>query len=142
LSDVVIDASVALAWCFPDEGNDYADAVLAALDNGSGVVPAVWALEVTNGVILAERRKRIAAPEIRRLSELLRGLPIREDSMPVSFAISNLLPLAREYGLAAYDAAYLELAIRYALPLATLDRTLEKAARKAGTGIFAAPPRS
>ena len=132
MSGIVVDASVALAWCFPDEASEYADTVLVALEGRPVLVPAVWALEVTNALVVAERRKRVSQPEVRRFVELLDGLTINEVSLPVAASVSNILPLAREYGLSAYDASYLEVAIRHGAPLATLDSGLEKAGRSAG----------
>jgi predicted nucleic acid-binding protein len=139
LTGIVVDASVALAWCFPDEASEYADTVLIALEGKRVLVPAVWPLEVTNAVVVAERRRRVSQPEMRRFVELLEGLTIHEDSLPVAASVSNILPLAREYGLSAYDASYLEVAIRHGAPLATLDSGLEKAGRKAGVEILPGP---
>lgn len=140
MTGVVVDASVALAWCFPDEASEYADAVLVALGGRRILVPAVWPLEITNAVIVAERRKRISPSEIRRFIELLEGLTIHEEMLPVAGSVSNILPLAREYGLSAYDTSYLEVAIRHGAPLATLDTGLAKASRKAGVELLAGPP--
>jgi predicted nucleic acid-binding protein len=139
LTGIVVDASVALAWCFPDEASEYADAVLIALEGQEVLVPAVWPLEVTNAVAVARRRKRVNEPEVRRFVELLEGLTIKEDSLPVAASVSNILPLTRQYGLSAYDASYLEVAIRRGAPLATLDSGLEKAGRKAGVEILPGP---
>lgn len=140
MTGVVVDASVTLAWCFPDEASEYADAVLVALEGQRILVPAVWPLEITNAVIVAERRKRISLPEVRRFVELLEGLTIHEDVLPVAGSVSNILPLAREYGLSAYDTSYLEVAIRHGAPLATLDTGLAKASRKAGVELLPGPP--
>ena len=133
---IVIDASVALAWCFPDEASDYADGVLVALEGRTAVVPAIWQAEITNALLVGERRKRIRQPEVRRFVELLNGLSILEDGQPFADAMNNILPLAREYDLSAYDAAYLDVAVRHRAPLATLDGALQKAARAAGIKIF------
>ena len=133
---VVVDASVALAWCFPDEASDYADAVLVALEGQTILVPAIWGSEVTNAVLVGERNKRLRQPEIRRFTTLLESLSLVQDVQPVCDHVSNVLPLAREYGLSAYDAAYLELSIRHGAPLATLDGKLQKAAQKAGIETF------
>jgi len=141
LSGIVVDASVALAWCFPDEASEYADTVLVALEGRPVLVPAVWALEVTNALVVAERRKRVSQPEVRRFVELLDGLTINEVSLAVAANVSNILPLAREYGLSAYDASYLGVAIRHGAPLATLDSGLEKAGRSAGVEILPGPRR-
>jgi predicted nucleic acid-binding protein len=139
LSGIVVDASVALAWCFPDEGSEYAEAVLIALEGRSILVPSVWALEISNAVMVAERRKRITAPEIRRFVQLLEVLTIHEKGLPVAESVRNVLPVAREYGLSAYNASYLEVAMRHGAALATLDKGLEKAGRKAGVEILAGP---
>ena len=140
MTEVVVDASVALAWCFPDESSDYADAVLVALEGRTILVPAIWGLEITNAVLAGERSKRLRQPEIRRFTTLLESLSPVQDVLPVGDHVSNVLPLAREYGLSAYDAAYLELSIRHGAPLATLDGKLQKAAQKAGAKTFPGRP--
>lgn len=138
MTGIVVDASVALAWCFPDESSEYADGVLVALEGRTAIVPSVWALEITNALLVAERQKRVKQPEVRRFVELLAGLTIIEQSQTVADTVRDVLPLAREHHLSSYDAAYLEVAIRREAPLATLDRTLEKASRSAGVRIFKA----
>jgi predicted nucleic acid-binding protein len=135
VNGIVIDASVALAWCFPDEASDYADAVLVVLEDQTVLVPAIWSVEITNALLVGERRKRIRQPEVRRFVELLKGLSVVEDVLPFADTVSNILPLAREYDLSAYDAAYLDVAVRHAAPLATLDSALQKAGRAAGVKI-------
>ena len=132
----MVDASVALAWGFPDEASEYADSVLVALEGKEIVVPSVWALEVANAILVGERQKRLRQPEIQRFTELLESLSPVQDAPPPGEHMNSILPIAREYGLTAYDAAYLELSIRHGAPLATLDAKLQKAARKAGTAIF------
>ncbi|HSZ00986.1 MAG TPA: type II toxin-antitoxin system VapC family toxin [Terriglobales bacterium] len=136
MTGVVIDASLALAWCFPDEASEYADGVLVALEGRTVMVPPVWALEITNAVLVAERRKRAKLADVRRFVELLGGLTIIEQSQTVIDTVSSVLPLARQYGLSAFDAAYLDVAVRQGAPLATLDSTLERAGRSAGIKIF------
>jgi predicted nucleic acid-binding protein len=136
LTGIVVDASVALAWYFPDEGNDYADRVLAALEGHAILVPALWSIEVTNALLVAERHKRIKQPEVRRFIELLGELTVVMDSQSATDAVSNILPLAREYVLSAYDAAYLDVAMRHGAPLATLDGNLRKAGTSAGIEIL------
>ena len=136
MTGVVLDASTALAWCFPDESSDSADAVLVALAGKTILVPSIWPIEIANAVLVGERTKRLRQPEIQRFTALLEGLPMAPDSQTVGEHISNVLPLAREYGLSAYDAAYLELSIRQSSPLATFDRKLQKAARDAGVTLF------
>jgi predicted nucleic acid-binding protein len=136
LNGIVVDASVALAWCFPDEASNYADSVLLALEEQAIVIPAIWAVEITNAMLVGERRKRIRQPEVQRFVELLKGLNIVEDAQPAANAVSNLFPLARDYRLSACDAAYLDVAIRREIPLATLDSNLRKAALVAGIEAF------
>lgn len=138
-----MDASTALAWCFPDETSDHADALLAALEGKTILVPAVWSLEIANAVLAGERNNRLRQPEIRRFTTLLESLPLVQDAQPVCEYVNEVLPVAREYSLSAYDAAYLELSMRHSAPLATLDRKLQKAAERAGVEIFiGASPRS
>jgi predicted nucleic acid-binding protein len=136
LTEIVVDASTALAWCFPDETTDQADAILAALEGKTILVPAVWGLEVANAMLVGERKKCLRQPEIRRFTALLESLPLVQDAQPVGEYIGNVLPLAREYSLTAYDAAYLELSMRCNAPLATLDAKLQRAAERAGVEIF------
>ena len=133
---VVVDASVALAWCFPDESSNYAESVLVALEGKTILVPAVWSLEIANAVLVGERRKRLNQPDVRQFTTLLESLSLIQDSQPVANLVNQVLPIARTYGLTAYDAAYLELSIRHAAPLATLDDKLQKAAKQAGIQIF------
>ncbi len=107
MTGVVIDASTALAWCFPDESSDYADSVLVALEGKTILVPVVWSLEIANAVLTGERKKRLRQPEILRFITLLENLSVLEDIQPVGDRVGNVLPLAREYNLSAYDAAFL-----------------------------------
>jgi predicted nucleic acid-binding protein len=137
LNAVVVDASIALAWCFPDETSDYADGVLVALEGKTILVPAVWSLEIANAVLVGERRKRLNQPDVRQFTTLLESLSLVQDSQPVANLVNQVLPIARSYGLTAYDAAYLELSIRYSAALATLDGKLQEAAGLAGIPIFA-----
>ena len=89
-------------------------------------------------MLVAERRKRVKQPDVRRFVELLGGLTIVEQSQTVADTVRNVLPLARKYDLSAYDAAYLDVAVRQSAPLATLDSALQKACRSAGIKIFKA----
>ena len=136
MTKVVIDASVALAWCFPDEGNEYADKVLIALEGISILVPAICALEVTNAILVGERAKRLSQPEILHFSMLLQNLSLVQEVQPVDQDLTNVLPLACDHDLSAYAASYLDLSLRHNAPLATLDRKLRKAAQKAGAKLF------
>lgn len=136
MKSVVIDASTALAWCFPDKSSPKAEAVLVALEGRTILVPSIWSLELANAVWVGERTKRIRHPEIQRFIALLDGLQVVHDVQPVRETILSVLPLARAYGLSAYDASYVELATRNDAPLATLDAKLQKAAHSAGVALF------
>jgi predicted nucleic acid-binding protein len=136
LSRIVIDASVALGWCFPDEVSEYADAVLIALEGHEAVVPAIWPVEIANALLVGERRKGISAPDILRFGQLLNGLSLIVDLKPVAETLNGMLPIARAYNLSAYDAAYLDVAVRHGASLATLDAALQKAARAMGIEPF------
>jgi predicted nucleic acid-binding protein len=136
LNWVVVDASIALAWCFPDETSDYADGILISLEGNTMLVPAVWSLEIANAVLAGERGKRLGKPEIIQFAALLESLSLVQDVRPVASHVSDVLPLARKHGLSAYDAAYLELSLRHRAPLATLDENLQRAAKRAGITIF------
>ena len=132
MSSAVIDASVALAWGFPDESSVYADRVYDALDGFVIRVPALGAIEITNAIIVAERRQRIKPAEIRQFLSLMNGLTVVLESQDLQESVNNILPVARAHGLSAYDAAYLDVALRHNAPLATLDDRLRAAAKAAG----------
>jgi predicted nucleic acid-binding protein len=121
---------VALAWCFADEQEPYAVAVLRFLEIRTAIVPSVWPLEVANGLVIAERRGRLQPARTVELIAEIAKLGIEVDSHTSSQAWKETLMLARRYGLSVYDAAYLELAIRESLPLATLDQALAKVVRR------------
>lgn len=125
----VVDASVSAAWFLPDEATADTEAALQATVTHDVWVPALWLLEVGNLLLSAQRRKRITADKRRELAAAASALRIRVDREPV--AITALDELAARYGLSAYDAAYLELALRRRLPLATLDEALLAAMTKA-----------
>jgi predicted nucleic acid-binding protein len=133
LSRFVLDASVTIAWCFADETTAYTETVLEMLAAGSdALAPAIWPFEVANVLVMAERRKRITLAKITNFLQLLAGFAVSLDAASGAQTFDKVLSLAREQGLSTYDAAYLELAIREGLPLATLDTDLKKAARAVG----------
>ncbi|MBF8258810.1 MAG: PilT protein domain protein [Actinobacteria bacterium] len=135
MSGFVLDCSVAMAWCFEDETNPYTEAVLQDLADTGAVVPSIWPLETVNVLLVAERRKRISKAQSRRFVELLQALPIAVDDVSAARVWDGVLSLAREQQLSAYDAAYLELAMREGLPIATLDAALRKAAKRCGVAV-------
>ena len=135
----VLDASVALLWLVPGTnpaGVDYAEATLVALKDAQALVPSLWALEVANVVAKLETKTIVTEADSQRYVALLGQLPIVTDPATATHALGDTLNLARRYRLSAYDAAYLELALRTGLPLATLDAGLAKAAATAGVQIF------
>lgn len=137
----VLDNSVAMCWLLNDgrpADRAYALKVLDALQETSATVPSLWALEAANVVAKAEARGLVTEARTQGFVSALTRLNISTDSATASHALSETLNLARRYKLSAYDAAYLELALRKGLPLATLDADLEKAAKKAGVKRFAA----
>lgn len=129
----VLDCSVAISWCLPDETNEDAEAVLQLLaENSEAVVPSIWWLEIVNVLIVAERRGRMTQADTAEALTKLRALRIIVDNNTAQQSTDATLLLARQYNLAAYDAAYLELAIREGLLLATIDLRLAEAARRCG----------
>jgi predicted nucleic acid-binding protein len=128
----VLDASVTVAWCFADEATPHSAALLERLEHGEAWVPTLWPLEIANILLSAEKRGRITAADGREFLSLLEQLPIRQDDATGQRAWSHTYPLAREEGLTSYDAAYLELALRRNLPLATFDKALQQAATRQG----------
>lgn len=136
MNKFVLDCSVAMAWCFEDESDSYSDRVLNLMVDSEALVPALWFLEVANVLLLVERNKRIKEADSSRFIELLRSLPIAEDEESVTQIIGSIVSSGREFNLTSYDAAYLELAMRQGLPLATRDKALKTACEKCGVPLF------
>jgi len=138
MTDFVLDNSVAMRWLLNTRkaaDQQYALDVLDSFVDGTAIVPNLWHLEATNVLLSAEKRDEISLGEIEGFISQLENLSIQTDTMTSHHAFSRTLTLARAYKLSSYDAAYLELAIREALPLATLDKNLVKAAIKADIEI-------
>lgn len=126
----VVDASVSAAWVLPDEATAFTAAALHATAAGHVWVPVLWGLEMTNLLQSAQRRRRIGAAKRAELAAGLAALRLHVCREPV--ALVALDALAAEHGLTAYDACYLELALRRRLPLATLDADLLAAMQRCG----------
>lgn len=126
----VIDASVTLAWCFEDEATPLTEALLDRVAEEGAAAPALWEYEVSNALLVAERRRRISEAQAARLVELVQQLPVAVDRVPTP--MPTLLAVARQHDLSTYDAAYLAMAERRGLPLATLDTRLRAAADRGG----------
>lgn len=124
---LVLDSSVALTWCFEDEHTPATLALLDQVAETGAMAPALWPLEILNGLAMAERRGRLDAARRHQLAGFLRDLPVDLDPETASQAWTATALLAERYRLTLYDAAYLELAQRLDLPLATLDQELRTA---------------
>lgn len=131
---VVIDASVTLAWCLPDEQADISDAVLGLAADSHYVVPPIWWYEIRNILIVAQRRGRIQSDDNQDFLSDLQALPIDVDT---DWQQEGVLEIASEQRLSVYDASYLELALRRDATLATLDRKLWDAAATMSVTVFA-----
>ena len=133
---IVLDSSTTIAFLIDDERTAGVTAVMRQVGSDGGVVPSLWRLEVANVLQSAVRRKRITATLRDGYIDHLRTLPIEIDDQTDDRAWSSTLRLAEQHGLTAYDAAYLELASRRRLPLASLDQRLRDAAGAAGVAIL------
>lgn len=136
MTGFVLDASVTMAWCFEDEATPETWALLDRLAAEGAIVPGLWALEVGNILTQAERRNRTTAARVRQFVEQLDTLPIRVDDETASRALGEILALARAEKLTTCDAAYLELAMRRGLPLATRDNELRGSANRNGVELL------
>lgn len=134
---VIIDSSMALTWCFEDEASARSDAIFEQVRDDGAVVPSLWHLELANVLLQAERRGRIAPGDVSTRLKLISELPITTDHETAMRAWHEVIALARTENLTAYDAAYLELAIRRGLPLSTRDDALIAAARRVGVTVLA-----
>lgn len=132
----VLDSSVALAWVLPGEGSEATEALLDEIAAAGAAAPGLWPLETANVLLQAEKARRITQDERRRSLATLAALPIHIDPDTASQAFGRTLDLAETQGLTLYDASYLELALRLALPLASLDKKLRQAAAAAGVALL------
>jgi predicted nucleic acid-binding protein len=133
VTGIVLDASMALSWCFEDEWTSESDRVLELVRANGALVPPLWDLEVANVLVVAERRGRVSRADTERLLSLLEQLPIElADGDP---GVRDVTAAARDFGLTAYDACYLVIAMRTDRPLATLDAGLAAAASQAGVAL-------
>ena len=139
MTDFVLDNSVAMRWLLntrKKSDQQYAKNVLMSLSKSNALVPNLWHLEAANVLLGAEKRQEITAGEGEAFISQLENLPIHVDTLTAHQAFSRILGLSRIYKLSSYDAAYLELAIREGLPLASLDKDLVKAAKKSEVPIY------
>jgi len=134
----VLDASVSIVWALADESHPLAEGILDRWRNPSGrletaLVPTVWWFEVRNVLVISERRKRLLEEETAAFLKVLGSFPIHSDDDRDERA---MFEYSRRYQLSFYDAAYLDVAVRKQLPLATLDKALRNAAEAAGVSLL------
>ncbi len=135
----VLDNSVAMRWLLESNkvlDQNYAENVLKSFTSNDALVPNLWHLETTNFLLRAEKQKEITIGETEGFISQLENLPIQVDTLTAYQSFSRILTLGRAYNLSSYDAAYLELAIRESIPLATLNKNLIKAAKKSAVEIY------
>jgi predicted nucleic acid-binding protein len=133
---LIVDASQALAWLFADERSEASDGLLIRVLAEQIIVPEHWRLELANGALAGERRRRSTADQTARWLDQIDALNVEIDNAGSRDVFERILPLARAHGLTIYDTLYLELAERRGLPLATLDRELAAAGRAVGVEIL------
>jgi predicted nucleic acid-binding protein len=139
VSDFVLDNSVSMRWLIPTlklEDQQYADTVLKSMADATAIVPNLWRLEVANVLLASEKRQQLDVKASELFVRQLQQLSIFSDSQTANRVFSDTLLLARQYQLSSYDAAYLELALREGLPIASLDKDLLKAAASVGVPLY------
>lgn len=139
MTGVVIDAGVALAWIYPDKDSAAADAILASLEYETVVVPANWSVEVADALAAGLQLGNLTAAGVQRFVKLLERLDIVEYVCEPMAAVSRRVSLCTDHALTGQDAAYLDIAMREKLPLATFERTLRHAAGNTGVKLFVPP---
>jgi predicted nucleic acid-binding protein len=133
----VLDCSVAVSWCFEDEASPATDDLLDRVRDEGAIVPALWRWEVANVLLVGVRRGRLSAGDASARLSLIDTLSIAQDADASEKAWRETFLLAQTHALSAYDAAYLELALRLGADLATKDADLRRAAT--GLGVKVVP---
>jgi predicted nucleic acid-binding protein len=139
VSDFVLDNSVSMRWLMPSlklEDQQYADTVLKSMADFTAIVPNLWRLEVANVLLAAEKRQQLDVKASELFVRQLQQLSIFSDSQTANRVFSDTLLLARQHQLSSYDAAYLELALREGLPIASLDKDLLQAASSVDVPLY------
>ena len=136
MSAGVVDASIAMTWCFEDEASAETDRLFERVRDDGATVPGLWHLEVSNVLLQAERRGRISRGDVAARLGLIADLPIAIDQETAARSLREILLLARGEQLTTYDAAYLELAVRRGLPWMTKDGELAGAAKRMGVVVL------
>ena len=133
----IADSSVGVAWAVHSQASDATDDLLDQVAAGTPlIVPTLWPFEIANSLLVLLRRKKILAPERARALEALARLPFTVDDEGPRLALGHISELAADHGLSVYDAAYLELAVRRRLPLASRDLALCKAAQSGRVNLL------
>lgn len=132
---LVLDASAALTWCFIDEHSDFGERLLDTIQHSGALVPSIWHVEVANLLLSALRRGRLDPGDLDHLRAVFDRLPVQTEVLGPEQVRLAVLSLAQRHGISVYDAAYLDLAQRRGLPLATLDAELQRAAREIGVAL-------
>lgn len=133
----VLDASIAFAWFYPRQATPVSETLLGLVESGTvAVVPPLWFVEVSNGLLVAQRRELITRSERKQALDGLSSLALAVDEHDPRSAFDRTAALAEQQGLSVYDAAYLEVAMRRRLPLGSRDRALLAAARQCGVTVF------
>jgi predicted nucleic acid-binding protein len=137
VTQFVLDASPVLGWCFPDEYSPQTQRIADLFKQGAtAIAPPFWPHEVLSALLVGERRKRITAPLIQAFLDDLSALPITLETFETAHVFDNIHALCRKHALTPYDAAYLDLAIRTGLPLATLDQDLIRASNTIAVALL------
>lgn len=137
MSQFILDASVVLTWCFPDENSEFARKIALMFEHGdSAIAPSFWPHEVLNALLVGEKRKRISGELVRTFLSDLATVPVALVQFPAEAVFDRVNSISRDHGLTAYDAAYLDLARTHGVPLATLDQDLRRACTKAGVELL------
>ncbi len=134
--EFIIDCSITMAWCFEDERTSYTEKLLSVLAEVAAAVPDIWPVEVTNVLLMAEKRKRVTSYQVNTFKNSLRKFPIQICERTPSQTWDDIFELAKETKLTSYDACYLDLAIQLSLPIATLDKDLKKAAHSKHVALY------
>ena len=137
MTEFVLDNSVVCGWLMPSQATPYTQAVRQLLESATACAPAIWEVELTNALRTACLRQRLNAEQAQRILAQIGQMPIAVDRQPL--VRGELLALALRFGLSAYDAAYLDLALRRQLPIATVDEALRSAAMASGVGVVPQP---
>ncbi len=133
---LIADVSIVLAWLYEESQTSQALDVLPLIETNGLLVPALWWTELENGLVIGERRARNTTDQSAAFLEIVRSLPIRTDDMPPHQTCDRILAIARQHQLTAYDATYVELAVRESAALATFDTAIRRCAPQLGLSIL------